>query len=302
MVYEPSEPTDTLQTVTPEKFRAYGVPVQTRIADRPDVVAVVPESMTEHVWRYRAAQVVVWWLSVDGYLAARRPARWTRRAKLWLRGLLPSRRSYDFQPRPNVHHAWQSEYARQFLVRRGVSGSLPLTDYLAAELLPAPHELKIADRQDQILYNPVKGKAFTDALREACTADPIEFVALKGFSAQQMRQILCSAKVYIDFGGHPGRDRIPREAAACGCVVITGRQGSAANDLDVPLPLAYKLDDRAPDAIAKARELLLDVIARTPGHVAAQQDYRETIRRQQAAFEGEAADLGRFFANRTLRA
>jgi len=33
-------------------------------------------------------------------------------------------------------------------------------------------------------------------------------------------------QVYIDFGHHPGQDRLPREAVQCGCVVITGKRGS----------------------------------------------------------------------------
>ena len=33
-------------------------------------------------------------------------------------------------------------------------------------------------------------------------------------------------QVYIDFGHHPGQDRLPREAVQCGCVVITGTRGS----------------------------------------------------------------------------
>ena len=51
-----------------------------------------------------------------------------------------------------------------------------------------------------------------------------------------------TAKVYIDFGYHPGKDRIPREAAMCGCCVITNRRGSARNDIDVPIPPEFKFD------------------------------------------------------------
>jgi hypothetical protein len=60
--------------------------------------------------------------------------------------------------------------------------------------------------------------------------------------------------VYIDFGNHPGRDRIPREAAAMGCVVITNRRGSAENDVDIPIPNFLKIDDAFPDFPLKAAE------------------------------------------------
>ena len=228
--------------VTPDKFKPYGLTLSTELPDRPDVVVVVPEVLTRFVWKFRRAQVLIWWLSVDNHFVAQRPTKWTKRAKLWLRTRLPSQREYAFQPRANVHHAWQSEYARQFLVARGVVDSLPLTDYIAPELIPGENELRVQGRRDQVLFNPAKGKQFTAALREACQGDAFEFVPLQGYTAAQMRELLSQAKVYIDFGEHPGRDRIPREAAACGCVVITGRRGSAGNAVDVPLADAYKID------------------------------------------------------------
>jgi hypothetical protein len=56
--------------------------------------------------------------------------------------------------------------------------------------------------------------------------------------------LLKKAKVYIDFGNHPGKDRIPREAAVLGCCVIVGKRGSAKYYEDVPIPEEYKFDVR----------------------------------------------------------
>ena len=58
---------------------------------------------------------------------------------------------------------------------------------------------------------------------------------------REVEDCLSQAKVYIDFGGHPGKDRIPREAALCGCCVVTGRRGAAGNDVEVPINQSYKL-------------------------------------------------------------
>lgn len=284
--------------VTPDKFKPYGLSQSRDLPDRADVVVVVPEVLTRFVWKFRRAQVLIWWLSVDNHFIAQRPTKWTKRAKLWLRTRLPSQREYAFQPRANVHHAWQSEYARRFLVARGVAQPLPLTDYIAPQLIPAEAEIQVQGRRDQVLYNPAKGRAFTEALREACRSEAFEFVPLQGYTAAQMRELLGQAKVYIDFGEHPGRDRIPREAAACGCVVITGRRGSAGNDIDVPLPDRYKIDDAAADAVQQVRDLLRAVMADAPAHMAAQRGLREGIRGQQAAFMAEAAAIGRHFAAR----
>ena len=60
---------------------------------------------------------------------------------------------------------------------------------------------------------------------------------------EQVNDTLRSAKVYIDFGNHPGKDRIPREAAMCGCCIITGKMGSAQFFEDVSINEEYKFED-----------------------------------------------------------
>jgi hypothetical protein len=49
-------------------------------------------------------------------------------------------------------------------------------------------------------------------------------------------------KVYIDFGTHPGRDKIPREAVINGCCIIVGRRGSARFYEDIPINKEYKFE------------------------------------------------------------
>jgi hypothetical protein len=49
-----------------------------------------------------------------------------------------------------------------------------------------------------------------------------------------------SSLQYIDFGPHPGMDRLPREATLARCVVITNREGAANFEEDVPLPSEFK--------------------------------------------------------------
>ena len=60
---------------------------------------------------------------------------------------------------------------------------------------------------------------------------------------------MCTAKVYVDFGNHPGKDRIPREAALCGCRVVTNLRGAAAYREDVELDDCLKFDESVPPEI-----------------------------------------------------
>ena len=289
MVYVPHR----AGTTCPPKFAHYDAPVVDHLEDAADVVAVVGETMTDRVWQLRRANVLIWWLSVDFHF--QRPAKWTKRLKRWLRERLPSRRPYAFQPHPRVHHAWQSEYARLFLEGKGVHDALPLTDYIAPALTVDEAALPAAPRRDAVLYNPRKGWAFTSRLIQACSGTGVEFVPLVGYTEAQLRDLFGSCKAYVDFGEHPGRDRIPREAAASGCIVLTGLRGSAANGVDVPVPALFKIDDAAADAPEVARQRLLEVLRDDTAHRAAQAPYRAWIRGQREAFLAEAAALGRRF-------
>ena len=58
-----------------------------------------------------------------------------------------------------------------------------------------------------------------------------------------IKKLMLNSKIYIDFGHHPGKDRIPREAALCGCCVITGFKGSAMFFDDVNIFEQYKFEE-----------------------------------------------------------
>lgn len=107
-------------------------------------------------------------------------------------------------------------------------------------------------------------------------------------TAEEVHALLCRAKCYIDFGNHPGQDRIPREAAAAGCCVITDRRGSAANDMDVPIPTTYKFDD-VPQAIPAILSCIRDCLADYEGHTRDFDSYRAMIAGQKEQFRRDVA-------------
>jgi hypothetical protein len=88
----------------------------------------------------------------------------------------------------------------------------------------------------------------------------LNIVWLENLTRDNVIKALTSSKLYLDLGEHPGTDRIPREAALLGCVVITNLRGSAANEDDVPLGKNFKLsDDKANFEVVvekKIREIL----------------------------------------------
>src|SRR5690606_31379367 len=48
--------------------------------------------------------------------------------------------------------------------------------------------------------------------------------------------------LYVDFGYHPGKERMPREACLMRCCLIIGKDGSAAYDEDMPIPMQYRFE------------------------------------------------------------
>lgn len=71
----------------------------------------------------------------------------------------------------------------------------------------------------------------------------IEFIAINNMSRAEVVEILKISKVYIDFGNHPGKDRIPREAALLDCCIITNKRGSSLFYDDVSIDSEFQFED-----------------------------------------------------------
>jgi glycosyltransferase involved in cell wall biosynthesis len=115
----------------------------------------------------------------------------------------------------------------------------------------------------------------------------------------QVGEHLRMAKVYIDFGNHPGKDRIPREAALSGCCVITGRNGSAAYQKDVPIPENYKFYD----GIKQADEIIEMIRSIFNNYEKVNIDfdsYRTIIRKEKETFTKDVKNIfGNFLEQET---
>ena len=206
------------------------------------------------------------------------------RRTYYLNVLLPS-----LLRRRNVLHAAQSEYARAFLAERGVEAA-PLSDYIGHDFTERATTLSTTEpRSHRLAVNPKKGRDLVSAALDGWECSPL--LVLSGLDRAGMASALSRSEAYLDLGHHPGRDRIPREAALCGCVVVVARRGSAANDKDVPLPEEYKFDIARPTWVAGLRDLL-DEIHLDPGaHRARQAAYREWVLSGERVFKDEVASL-----------
>lgn len=128
----------------------------------------------------------------------------------------------------------QSWYAYWYLQGKHIE-SIYVTDYLNDEYMTADLS---KPRKRQILYNPKKGLEVTKRIMAELPDE--KFIPIVNMTVSEIKSLMEESMLYIDFGNHPGKDRIPREAAMCGCCVITNREGSAAYYEDVSIPEPYR--------------------------------------------------------------
>lgn len=191
----------------------------------------------------------------------------------------------------DIVHLVQSEYAYDHCKYIGIpKNSIKfLGDYLRDEFLDNALRPCEIQKQNMVTYNPKKGMEFTKKI--ISLAPEIEWVPLIGLSTEEMSLLLKSAKVYIDFGDHPGMDRIPREAAISGCCVITGRKGSAAYYEDVPILDRYKFNDNADDVYYDIISMIKYIFDNYEKCSLDFEYYREFIKMQKNKFKSDVRKI-----------
>ena len=233
-------------------YREFGNPFVTSLDESITDSIVVLETKSSLLSAYPNAKKYLWWQSVDNFFISHMSI--SKRILKWL-GFYPIdikkeeknfRRNYpDVYNDTTLIHLVQSEYARIFLTEAGVPSEriCNLTDYVEDEIVQKSKLVKNNHRENIVLYNPKKGYRFTKKIIEASSGKDYAFLPLENMTKNEVINNLSKAKLYIDFGNHPGKDRFPREAALCGCCIITGRRGAANNDVDIPISSGYKIED-----------------------------------------------------------
>ena len=109
---------------------------------------------------------------------------------------------------------------------------------------------------------------------------------LRGMTKAQVRDALFEARIYIDFGSHPGKDRVPREAAIAGAVVLLHAAGAARRFPDHPLPARYLFTEEE-ISTGELHEKVNAILGDPDEHFAMQRIYREAILRERERFDLE---------------
>jgi hypothetical protein len=212
-----------------EFFKNYNMELKQPL-DREDEIIIIPELNTNIASDFKKSKIVISWLSVDNYFQKKRQ-RPVYDEYISLKRLLKGQR-LSFNKMRFFHHITQSNYAEKYLLKMNIE-SIFIGDYINQDFVENKNKAKTLNKEDFVLYNPKKGQKYNDFVIKS---NPhINFKPLVNYTRKEMIKLLQTSKVYMDLGHHPGKDRIPREAAISGCCVITSKAGSAGNDIDLPI-------------------------------------------------------------------
>ena len=231
-----------------EQYRPYNAPIDVYTQNLTHVV--VPEICPELLKLHPNAKKYVWWLAAG-----------------------------DPTGLEHYSHLAQSKYAQQELKKRGIEAKM-LSDYTSFldDFENEPGEKR------GIAYNANKGAEYVEPAK-ALLPD-VEFIPINGMSRSQVLKTLSDANAYLDLGHHPGKDRMPREAAALGCVVVTSTVGSASVYKDVPIAEKVLRDD--PESVARVVESInSDALT----FWTKQRSYREKVFAEPYVFDNEVREI-----------
>ena len=214
------------------------------IEDSPENYVVVPEIIDFSKIPLKHSNICVWWLAYA---------------------------NLEFFKNSNVIHLFQS-YFSYAAVRPhiGRKSMFFISDYVNSE----PYES--TDRVNIICYNGRKDTV-TPIICERLGITPVR---IDEMSKAQVVDVLRNCKIYMDLGFHPGKDRVPREAAINGCVVVTNKCNSAAYYEDIPIAEKVKDDD---DCV----QLIKNILDNYDEYYNKQKNYRQIVQSQKDIFKTE---------------
>lgn len=239
------------------------------VEDSHENLVIVPEVDVLALEEFKNIQKAIWWLSVDNFylkyfsfdslkyrISSWGFLRFIKRTffnKSFFNGRNYISMNSDIVQNTNFHLC-QSKYAENECNKHGLD-TIYLSDYLNDEFFQ--NRNAVLKKENIVAYSPAKGFQFTRKIINKRL--DIHFEPIRNMTREEVQNLLKKSKVYIDFGNHPGKDRIPREARMQGCIVITGKNGSAAYFDDVPVEEKFeKKIKNIPDILMLIEEVFKD--------------------------------------------
>lgn len=230
-----------------EEFKKYinEYKILTEIDDVADNLIIVPETLTIRLNKFSKLQKSVWWMSVDNYfrhqdvLFTLKHYGMKQASHLFVKKIIGREKHLTIRDLKEIpFHFVQSYYAHDYLGKLGFN-TIFLSDYINEFFYGI--DFRKLKKENVIAYYPLKGYKITQKIIPEYSK--AKWVPIVNMTNDQVRETLMKAKLYVDFGNFPGKDRIPREAALSYCCVLTGKFGASAYYEDLPIDDKYKFSE-----------------------------------------------------------
>lgn len=230
-------------------YENYNCPKIDYVEDTSNNIIIVPETLIDLSFNYKKSRIIVFWLSLE-YFIHSMPYKhklfryldfFVKPKNYFNNSNLKFNISVRFKNTSIIHNIKFQRYSH--ICNSYFAYNFCKSNFENVELLRIP--INIPDRKkiikdNVVLYNPKKKPFFTFLLK--FLSRNIKFKAVIKLDKEKVFDLMASSKIYIDFGNHPGRERMPREAAMLDCLIITNRCGSAFG-LDLPILEKYKINE-----------------------------------------------------------
>lgn len=255
----------TNQNPVHPNYLKYNLPYTNEVINSKNNLIILPETYLAPIFKseYSAMKKIVWWLSVTNYQITFNEAKEKVKHKKFY-GIKSYLNPKKYAPLPTIAalkrkkilNLAHSHFSMDFLKTNQLETIGKISDYMSESFYS-----KIANhvkKEDFVLYNPKKNGEYLARVKALCPN--LSWKALINMSPDEVAHWMNKSKLYVDFGYHPGQERMPREAILMSCCVITGSQGSAAYQDDVPLPEGFKFNEAvdSPEAVASQIALTLN--------------------------------------------
>lgn len=181
----------------------------------------------------------------------------------------------------NLSH---SDYTFKILKLKKIN-SYQLHDYIRDEYHKASKNILIKNKKNFICYNPSKSSIFFERFMKLNS--DLNFIPLINLNLKQIIYTLSKSKIYIDFGFHPGKDHLPREAAILKNCIITNKEGSASLMYnDVPINNEFKFIEKK-ENFFKIRKKIDKIFNTFPKELNKFKSYRKTLYLEEKKFTNQ---------------
>ena len=296
-----------------EKFshlRADYLPLS-QVPDTKETVLCVSETHTYYLRKFKNAKKVIVWLSLDYYLrniALQNSGFKEMCNLLYYRSRLPKpfypllfvrdrlfrKKKHFVFDMEDVLHTQNCEYVSAYLRQNGVKDGRMI--FLDGPVRQEYFDLPKVKKEDVAAYNPAKGAEryvgpVLDALGEKYPQ--LKLIPIKNMTVDEVRDTLLRAKVYFDFGCFPGPEKLVKEAALCGCNIITGIDGAAGNKKDILIRDECKIDVANTKACDVAK-VIFERADRYEEFLSDYDNYRKHIKNLSDSFDKTVKDFVNF--------